>query len=108
MKKGDICIVDLSSSFGYEQRGSRPAILMSPIIAGLVVVIPLTTNLEALRFPFTLPIIESSLNNLEQNSVALIFHIKSIDKSRLRRKVGFVSLSDLKRIDSQIKKMLGF
>jgi len=106
MKKGDIYFVDLSSSFGHEQYGFRPAVLISESVAGLVVVVPLTKNLEALRFPYTLSIIDSSLNNLEQNSVALIFQIKSVDKNRLRRKIGVLSSSDIKKIDSQIKKML--
>lgn len=106
MKKGDIYLVDLSSGVGHEQHGFRPAILVSESIAGMVVVLPLTTNLEALRFPYTLSIIESSVNNLEQNSVALIFQIKSIDKNRLRKKIGILPSSDLKKIDSQMKKML--
>ena len=81
MKKGDIFLVDLSSGFGHEQRGFRPAILVSSFIAGMVVVIPLTTKFESLRFPYTLSIIASSVNSLEQNSVALVFQIKSIDKN---------------------------
>lgn len=108
MKKGDIYFVNLSSGFGHEQYGFRPAVLISPSIAGLVVVVPLTKNLEALRFPYTLSIIDSSLNNLEQNSAALIFQIKSIDKNRLLKKIGVLSPSDLKKIDLQMKKMLGF
>jgi len=107
MKKGDIFLVDLSSGFGHEQRGFRPAILVSSFIAGMVVVIPLTTKFESLRFPYTLSIIASSVNSLEQNSVALVFQIKSIDKNRLRKKVGFISASDLKKIDLQMRKMLG-
>ena len=107
MKKGDVYYVNLSSGFGHEQHGFRPAILISESIAGLVVVIPLTTNLEALRFPYVTSIFISSLNNLEQDSVALIFQIKSIDKNRLHNKIGSISSSDLKKIDSQIKKMLG-
>ncbi len=106
MKKGDICFVDLSSGIGHEQHGIRPAILVSESIAGMVLVLPLTTNLEALRFPYTLSIIESSINNLEQNSAVLIFQIKSIDKHRLGKKIGSLSSGDLKKIDSQMKKML--
>ena len=106
MKKGDIYFVNLSSGFGHEQYGFRPVVLISESVAGLVVVVPLTKNLEALRFPYTLSIVDSSLNNLEQNSVALIFQIKSVDKNRLRQKIGVLSSGDLKKIDLQIKKIL--
>lgn len=106
MKKGDIYFVNLSSGFGHEQYGFRPAVLISESVAGLVVVVPLTKNLEALRFPYTFSIVNSLLNNLEQNSVALIFQIKSISKDRLHQKIGVLSSGDLKKINLQIKKML--
>jgi len=57
MKKGDVCIIDLVAGVGHEQYSQRPAILISDTKTSIVVVIPLTSNLEALRFPYTLAIL---------------------------------------------------
>lgn len=40
MRKGDICVVDLSLGTGHEQRGERPAILISDTKTNIVVIIP--------------------------------------------------------------------
>lgn len=109
MKKGDIYLIDLTSSFGREQHGFRPAVLMSPAVAGMIVVIPLTTNLEALRFPYTLSILGNSINNnLTQNSIALVFQLKSVDKKRVKKKIGRLGNQDLIKLEKTIKDLLGF
>ena len=108
MKKGDIYLLDLASSFGHEQSGIRPAVIMSQANAGLVVVIPLTTNLEALRFSHTLSILPNSTNNLAQNSIALVFQLKSIDKRRIKRKIGYLGSQDLTKLEKTIKDLLDF
>ena len=88
MKKGDICLINLEAGLGHEQYGQRPAILVSNINSGIVSVIPLTSNMEALRFPFALAILPSQQNKLQTESVALVFHFKSIDQSRIIKVVG--------------------
>mgnify|MGYP001570513943 FL=1 len=108
MKKGDIYLIDLASSFGHEQCGFRPAILMSQTVAGMIIVVPLTTNLEALRFPYTLSILENSTNNLSQNSIALVFQLKSIDKKRVNKKIGRLGNQDMTKLEKTLKDLLDF
>lgn len=92
---------------GHEQYGQRPAILVADTKTGIAIVIPLTTNLEALRFPFTLAILPDGQNNLRQKSVALIFHIRAIDKSRITKIIGKINKNFLKKINKILKEMLG-
>jgi len=106
MKKGDVCIINLAVGVGHEQYGQRPAILISDTKIGIVIVIPLTSNLEALRFPFTLAILPDKQNNLKQKSVALIFHIRAIDKTRVSKVIGKINTQTQKKIDSILKEML--
>lgn len=108
MKKGDIYLIDLAFSFGHEQCGFRPAILMSQTVAGMIIVVPLTTNLEALRFPYTLSILENSTNNLSQNSIALVFQLKSIDKKRVNKKIGRLGNQDMTKLEKTLKDLLDF
>jgi len=106
MKKGDVCIINLAVGIGHEQYGQRPAILISDTKIGIGIVIPLTSNLEALRFPFTLAILPDKQNNLKQKSVALIFHIRAIDKTRVSKVIGKINAQTQKKIDSILKEML--
>mgnify|MGYP001773969973 CR=1 FL=1 len=105
-EEGDVCIINLSSGFGYEQYGQRPAVLISDTNFGIIIVIPLTLNLEALRFPYTLTISPNKQNNLKQKSIALIFHIRAIDKTRVSKIIGRINKRIQKKIDSILREML--
>ncbi len=106
MKKGDVCIVNLSEGAGREQYGERPAVLISNTKTDIAVVIPLTTNLEALRFPYVLAILPDKYNNLAQESAILIFHIKAVDKTRITKVVGRINREMQKKINIILKNML--
>ena len=106
MKKGDICIINLAVEVGHEQYGQRPAIVISDTGIGILIVVPLTSNLEALRFPYTLAILPNKQNNLKQKSVALIFHIRAIDKSRVAKIIGKVNKQIEEKINFILKEML--
>jgi len=57
MNYGDIHWVDLPDRAGHEQRGRRPAIIWQDTVnfqLPTVLIIPLTGNQSALRFPGTL------------------------------------------------------
>ncbi len=107
MRKGEIWIIDIGKTGGHEQEGIRPSIIMADVVGPVVTVIPCTTNMESLRFPFTVEVYPDLKNKLSSNSVALIFQLRAIDRRKLRKKVGSISRGDLKKIDSQMKKMLG-
>lgn len=44
MKKGEIWLVDIPSSNGYEQSGLRPVIILVETEANISVVVPFTSN----------------------------------------------------------------
>jgi len=106
MKKGDICLVDLKIQSGHEQGGARPAILISDTETNIAIVIPLTSNLNALKFIYTLAILPDKQNNLDKESVALIFHIKSIDRVRILKTIGKIDKNSQNKIDKILKNML--
>lgn len=107
MKKGEIWLVNFPSTDGHEQSGTRPVVIISEIEANIVLVIPLTSNLQALRFPHTLEIKPSKLNRLSAVSVGLAFQLRAIDKRRLKTKIGQIEEIILKRIDELLKMLLG-
>ena len=105
MKKGEIWLVELPSADGREQVGSRPAIIMAETEI-VNIVIPLTSNIQALRFPHTIEIKPSKKNNLSAISVGLVFQIRALDKKRFKNKLGELDDKNLKEVDIMLKKML--
>lgn len=107
LQKGDVLIVDLAVSVGHEQRGVRPAIAVSAgRLPGVVVVVPLTTNKEALRFPHTLALSPESKNGLTEDSVALVFQVRALDKGRVMKIIGKLDAQTRAKIDAALKKVL--
>lgn len=111
MNVGDIHWVELPSVGGREQSGRRPAIVMQDnAYAGSLpttVVVPLSSAIAALRFPGTSRINASKLSGLRNDSVALVFQIRAIDRSRVAAKVGTTTEEELRDIRSELVKLLG-
>ncbi|MBI2581466.1 type II toxin-antitoxin system PemK/MazF family toxin [Candidatus Woesearchaeota archaeon] len=51
MKKGEIWLVELPTTNGHEQEGYRPAMVLAEAEANIAIIVPFTSNLQALRFP---------------------------------------------------------
>lgn len=107
MKQGDIWIVELPSSDGHEQSGLRPVIVLAKAEANIAIIIPLTSHLQALRFPHTLEVKPSKGNGLSGISVALVFQIRAIDERRLKKKIGEVERTFLQEMLMMVKRLLG-
>jgi len=106
MKQGDICLIDFISFKGHEQSGLRPAIIMSEEVANLIVVVPLTSKLEALKYNYSLEIYPSEKNGLKSKSVALNFQLRVIDKRKITKKIGEIEKEILEKIKSNVKALL--
>ena len=99
IKKGEIWILKFPSKSGKEQKGMRPAIILADTTTEIALSIPLTSNLHALKFPHTMEIKRSEKNNLEKDSIALIFHLQAIDKKRFVNKIGDLEEENIKKIN---------
>ncbi|MEK6792719.1 MAG: type II toxin-antitoxin system PemK/MazF family toxin [Nanoarchaeota archaeon] len=107
MNKGEIWIIDFPSKMGREQSGTRPSIVIGDTGTNLTLVIPLTSNLQALtKLPYTLKINRTNENNLDKDSIALVLQLQTLDKKRFISKIGILEDSYLKEIDEEIKKLL--
>jgi len=113
MARGDILTVDIPASSGrtgHEQVGYRPAIVVQTDVtdAGLptTMIVPLTSNLSALRFPHTLRVDPSPQNGLTVPSVLLVFQLRAIDKGRLRNNIGRLEQNHVQQLEAEIRRML--
>jgi len=110
LERGTVVLVELDPAVGHEQKGLRPCIAVSDpsVNAGqrfpLIAVVPVTgtAGVGALY-----PALEAGTSGLTKTSCALVDHLRSIDKRRIRRIFGQVSASELARIDEGLELFLG-
>ncbi|MGK7877768.1 MAG: type II toxin-antitoxin system PemK/MazF family toxin [Xenococcaceae cyanobacterium] len=108
MARGDILLVALPESDKREEKGNRPAVAVQTDIAAspMLIIVPVTSVLAALRFSFTVRIEPSSTNGLTLPSVAMVFQLRAIDRKRIIRKIGELEPKYLAQIDAEIWQML--
>ena len=108
--RGVVVVVDLDPTFGHEQHGMRPCIVVSDpdVISDprfpLVCVVPVTgTPGEGLLYP---PL-AAGQSGLAKPSFALIDHLRSVDKRRIRRVFGELAREEIAAINEGLAVFLG-
>lgn len=69
--------------------------------------IPLTTQVEALRFPGTVLVDVDPQNELKRPSVALVFQLTVVDRRAVGTSLGRVSTTVLEEIWSALDRLTG-
>ena len=108
--RGAIILVELDPTVGHEQRGTRPCVAVSdPAVNAdqrfpLIAVVPITgTAGEGALYPELSP----GKSGLTKTSYALIDHLRSIDKRRIRRVYGRIRTDELAVLDQGLELFLG-
>ena len=108
--RGAVIVVELGPTLGHEQHGVRPCVMVSDpdVISDqrfpLVCVVPVTgTPGEGLLYPPLAP----GQSGLAKKSFALIDHLRSIDKRRVRRVFGELAREEMAAIDEGLAVFLG-
>jgi mRNA-degrading endonuclease toxin of MazEF toxin-antitoxin module len=95
VNKGDVHWVEFPARGGHAQAGRRPAIIMQGASASerlpTVLIVPLTTQQDALRFPGTTLVEADSANGLRRASVALTFQLTVLDQRVIGTRLGAIS-----------------
>jgi len=107
IKRGDMFYADLSPVVGSEQGGVRPVLIIQNDLGNkyspTVIAAAITSQTGKTKLPTHIEI-DSSLCGLKSNSVVLTEQIRTIDKSRLKERIGHIN--DEKIID-QVNNALG-
>jgi mRNA interferase MazF len=109
MMLGDLHWVDLPDRGGREQRGRRPAIIWQDNAAfprlPTVLLIPLTSRLDAQRFAGSCLVQPTPSNGLSVTSVALVFQLGAADLRRVGARLGRLDTQDLDAIRAIARKL---
>ena len=107
VKRGDMFYADLSPVVGSEQGGIRPVLIiqndMGNKYSPTVIAAAITSQIGKNKLPTHIEINGDS-KGLKNNSVILAEQIRTIDKSRLKEKIGHI---DDNNIITKINNALG-
>ena len=109
VKRGDIYYADLSPVIGSEQAGVRPILVIqndvgnkfSPTIIGIAI-----TSKQKAKLPTHIQI-EGSKYGLDKDSVILAEQIRTLDKRRLKEKVGRLDKDTMEKVKRAIEISFG-
>lgn len=107
VKRGDMFYADLSPVVGSEQGGIRPVLIIQNDLGNkyspTVIAAAITSQTNKAKLPTHIELGENT-SGLKSNSVVLAEQIRTIDKSRLKEKIGHI---DDNQIINQLNSALG-
>ena len=107
IKRGDMFYADLSPVVGSEQAGIRPVLIIQNDTGNkyspTVIAAAITSQTGKNRLPTHIEINSDELG-LKSNSIVLTGQIRTIDKSRLKEKIGHI---DDEKIMNKVNNALG-
>ena len=111
LKRGSVWLADLNPTQGSEQAGIRPVIIFQNDIvsqfSSTVIAIPLTTNCRRATLPICL-LVRQGDGGLAQDSVALCFQMRVLDKTRLIRPIGQLNPETITELEDVVLLTLGY
>ena len=94
IKRGDMFYADLSPVVGSEQGGIRPVLIIQNDLGNkyspTVIAAAITSQTNKAKLPTHIEI-NGNADGLKNNSVILAEQIRTIDKSRLKEKIGHIN-----------------
>ncbi len=110
IKRGDIFYADLSPVIGSEQGGVRPVLIVQNNIGNkyspTVIAAAITSQQSKAKLPTHIPIVADNCG-LSKDSVVLLEQIRTIDKQRLKERMGAVDQRSMNRVDNAISISFG-
>jgi len=111
LKRGEIWLANLNPTQGSEQAGIRPVIIFQNDLvsqfSSTTIAIPLTTNQRRASLPICMAIKQGD-GGLDQDSVALCFQMRVLDKARLMRRLGQLSAETIAQLEEVVLVTLGY
>jgi len=110
VRRGEIYYADLSPVVGSEQGGMRPVLIVQNDVGNryspTVIAAAITSQQNKARLPTHIEI-EARTYGLSKNSVVLLEQMRTLDKRRLRERMGCLDEKAMQRVDGAIAVSLG-
>jgi len=110
IKRGDIYYADLSPVIGSEQGGVRPVLIVQNDIGNkyspTVIAAAITSQINKAKLPTHIEI-SAQEYGLLKDSVILLEQIRTIDKKRLREKIGHLDDELMEKVNEALSISFG-
>ncbi|WWU65584.1 type II toxin-antitoxin system PemK/MazF family toxin [Clostridium baratii] len=107
-RRGDIFYADLGKKEGSEQAGVRPVIIIQNDIGNKYSPTVIVASITSRKKKSELPVHVSVNNgNLEKDSTILLEQIRTLDKRKLREKIGRIDFNTTKELNFALGRSLG-
>lgn len=111
IKRGELYYADLSPVVGSEQGGVRPVLVVQNDVGNkyspTVIAAAVTSKINKAKLPTHIELPSSSYG-LQRDSVILLEQIRTLDKRRLKERIGELSDVTMNQVDKAILISLGF
>lgn len=106
MKRGDVYMACLDPVVGSEQGGTRPVVIMQNDTGNLhaptVIAVPITSSTAKPALP-THALLTAGEGGLWRDSIALCEQVRTLEKTRLSRRLGTVGDGALRSIEKALQ-----
>jgi mRNA interferase MazF len=110
VKRGDIYYADLSPVVGSEQGGLRPVLIIQNDVGNryspTVIAAAITSRLGKTRLPTHIDVFANRVG-LVKDSVILLEQVRTLDKRRLKEKMGHLDEGTMQKVDRAIAVSVG-
>lgn len=110
IRRGDIYYADLSPVVGSEQGGIRPVLIVQNDVGNryspTVIAAAITSRGTKAKLPTHIKLYASG-SGLSKDSVVLLEQIRTLDKRRLKEKMGTLSPYDMDKVDEALSISFG-
>lgn len=110
-KRGELYYADLSPVVGSEQGGVRPVLIIQNDVGNkyspTVIVAAVTSQINKAKLPTHIEL-SSVAYGLPKDSVVLLEQVRTLDKRRLKERIGEIDEVKMKRVDNALLISLGF
>ncbi|MDO5718844.1 MAG: type II toxin-antitoxin system PemK/MazF family toxin [Tissierellia bacterium] len=106
VKRGDLFYADLSPVVGSEQGGIRPVLVVQNDVGNkyspTIIIAAITSQVNKAKLPTHVEISSQSFG-LPKNSVVLLEQVRTIDKKRLKEKIGRFDHEVMRKVEDALK-----
>ncbi len=110
VKRGEIYYADLSPVVGSEQGGIRPVLIVQNDVGNrhspTVIAAAITSRLDKAKLPTHISL-EAASCGLQKDSIVLLEQIRTIDKKRLKDRMGALDNAAMHRVDNALSISFG-
>ncbi|MBR6737979.1 MAG: type II toxin-antitoxin system PemK/MazF family toxin [Clostridia bacterium] len=111
IKRGELYYADLSPVVGSEQGGVRPVLVVQNDVGNkyspTVIAAAVTSKINKAKLPTHIEL-SATLYGLNKDSVVLLEQIRTLDKKRLKERIGELNENTMNMVNDALLISLGF